>query len=166
MALPPYQLDESTLNLPDFQRHRYENPLPVLLVGLNPSNMEHERIETEGGGIATTVQNFPATQNVNITGQGLANLAVDQRRATAATTSSVNVTTTSTSLLASNANRRHLLITNAGTTPVYLAFGGAATTNGHYLGEGGGLELSNYTGTVFAITSSGSQAITVTEFTV
>lgn len=82
-----------------------------------------------------------------------------------ATTTTPTVTTSSSEVLAANANRKGALITNPGSTTVYLNFDAAATTSHHPLKGDGNTQVGAYTGSITAITASGTQALVVSEFT-
>lgn len=82
----------------------------------------------------------------------------------------VTVATSSGLLITANANRQGLIITNSGSNPVYLAFGGAATASvgtGVYLAaNGGAFQLDSnfkWQGSIQAIASGGSSVVTFAE---
>lgn len=87
------------------------------------------------------------------------------RSGTAATTTP-SVGTTTTTVLAANANRLGAIISNpTGGTTVYINFGAAATVSHHELNAKDKLAIGQFTGEITGIVSSGSQTLTVTEFT-
>jgi len=76
----------------------------------------------------------------------------------------VSVGNTSTTILAANASRRFLWITNTGTNDIYINFGAAATTSKHLIKASGGTVLFDQTvptQAVYGITASGSSDVCV-----
>jgi hypothetical protein len=91
-------------------------------------------------------------------------------RCTQATASSVTVITSSTTLLASNAGRRGAMVSNVGSSTVYVRFGGTASTSTYsfQLGPGQTYEMPArpiFTGVINAVVSTGSGTVMATEFT-
>jgi hypothetical protein len=77
----------------------------------------------------------------------------------------VTIGTTATSLLAARAGRFGVLITNLGTTAVFLGIAGVTTVNGALLpGVVGASKTIPVTGAVFGIVASGSQIVSVEEY--
>lgn len=148
-------------------------------------NGQEAAIEVEG---TVSVDNFPATQDVNIASQesplevegtvsvdNLNGLTDVELRATPvetiepasgnASTTSVTVTDSGVTVLAANVDRLGGLISNPGATDVYISFGTSpATTSMHRLSEKGVIPIGRYTGAIYGITASGSQGVAVTEF--
>jgi hypothetical protein len=78
----------------------------------------------------------------------------------------VSIGTTATQILAANANRMRLLVTNLGTTDVYLGGSGVTSSTGHLLKGIAGYPVAlRFTGAVYGITASGSQSVTYAEET-
>ena len=93
-------------------------------------------------------------------------LETKETRSDTAATTTPTIAATTTEVLAANASRLGGMITNpTGGTTCYLNFGAAATTSHHELAAGSVCNLGAYTGVVNAIASSGTQVLTVTEFT-
>lgn len=93
-------------------------------------------------------------------------VSVASGKATASTTSTgVTVGTSSTTIIASNANRKSVIIVNDGDETIYLKYGSAATTaSGIRLNaSGGSLREDLYTGIITGICASGGKNVTVTE---
>lgn len=84
------------------------------------------------------------------------------------TSNSVTVANTSTLVLAANPNRKYVALVNDSNEVIYISLGVAAVLNkGIRLNaEGGSYEIDSenlYTGSIYAICSSGSKVLTVTE---
>ena len=80
-------------------------------------------------------------------------------------TTQVSVGASATSILSSRAGRLAVVITNTGTTAVYLGGASVTTANGALLaGVAGASKTIPFTGAVFGIAASGSQTVTVEEF--
>ena len=98
-----------------------------------------------------------------------AQLAVLQTPTAAATASNIapaqgSVTTTAASLVAARAGRRSVTIENTGTTPVYIGGSGVTSTTGFLLpGVAGASVTLNFSGAVYAVTASGTAAVTLYE---
>lgn len=126
-----------------------------------------------------SIGNFPATQPVSIAGSVAVTgpLTDTQLRAspvpvtsTPVTSSTANITRVATSnssvlLLASNPNRKGLIITTETGAANYVAFGATAslTSYTYLMGSQTTLEKSGYTGPVSLIRASGSGNVQVTE---
>jgi len=101
-----------------------------------------------------TVTNFPATQNVAVTG----NVSTTVTTSPLTPSNSV-VTTTSSQILASNANRKGLVIINTGSYTVSLGFSNAAVANsGVVLYPSGTFNMDAYSFTTSNVTAIATTA--------
>lgn len=79
--------------------------------------------------------------------------------------SAVSVGTSSTLVIAANASRRQLLLSNQGLQTIYITFGATAVlATGFPLPSLGGIFLDTYTGVVSAIAGTAGQDLRVVEF--
>lgn len=135
--------------------------------------MNNPQIYTDG--LANSIQDSPLRVQNKILG-ALKNMG--GASTSAATQSVVNVTTSAVSILAANASRKFMTLQNIGVQEVYIKFGSAPVATGSKSfafvlkpasvadgGDGGVLSLQSYTGSVYAITASGSAEVAVTQFT-
>ena len=98
-------------------------------------------------------QTTPGTTN-GVTDVGSTNWAPSQ----------VSVANTATSLLASRAGRQAVIVTQMGTTPVYLGGSGVTAATGAFLaGVIGAVKVIPTTAAVYGITATGSQSVSVEE---
>lgn len=88
--------------------------------------------------------------------------------ASAMATSQVTVPATANGILilAANANRKGGFISNPNPLPVYIddAATGLTVLNGAAIPAGGGFNLEGYIGAVYGIVATGTQVVTVAEF--
>lgn len=82
------------------------------------------------------------------------------------TAGQVSITTTATLIAAANNSRMRLLVTNLGTTTLYIGGSGVTSTTGHVLQGIAGYPMAlRTTAAVYGITASGSQSISYLEET-
>ena len=75
-----------------------------------------------------------------------------------------SVTTTAAQLVASRTGRRTVTVENTGTTPVYLGGSGVTSTTGFLLPGVAGASLTmSFSGALYAVTASGTAAVTFYE---
>ncbi len=93
-------------------------------------------------------------------------MPVTDRGATG-TTSRVATSTTRVTLVASNASRKQVIIVNEALTPLYVKYGGTATTTSYafQLAAQSTLIEDNYTGQIDAILGVGTSNAQITEVT-
>lgn len=88
-----------------------------------------------------------------------------EKTASSTTSTGVTVGSSSTTVIASNANRKAVIIVNDSDETVYLKYGtGAAANSGIRLNASGGtIREEMYTGVITGICASGGKVVTVTE---
>jgi hypothetical protein len=106
-----------------------------------------------------------AAANAGISGAGTQRVVQATANVLNITQVTVPATAGGISLIAANANRIKLRVTNTGTTPVYIFTTSSPTTvNGDYLaGIAGYPWISRYEGQLWAIVGAGTQVVTVYE---
>lgn len=110
-------------------------------------------------GTVTAVQATGSNLHANVD-----NVVATTRVGATLNTAQVSVANVATLILASNANRKKLLLVNNGSTSVYIGNSGVTTTTGQLLLGMAGYPLPIYfTGAVYGISSSGSQTISYHE---
>ena len=125
----------------------------------------------QGTGRDTSGNVITSTHTENVIYDRFAILTEDYRAfSSTSTATAVNLSTASTSLLAANANRKGFKVVNKGSAPVYILEGtGTASANNAtaIIAANGNYESKHpvWTGIVKGISSTGTNAIVVTEFT-
>ena len=124
-------------------------------------------------GVGQTINTLPNAGQTTIANSLSVGIASDQPAiptitpvgATTWAVTQVSIGTTATSLLAARPGRFGVVITNTGTTPIFLGIAGVTVNNGAFLpGVVGASKTIPVTGAVFGIVASGSQIVTVEEY--
>lgn len=92
---------------------------------------------------------------------------VDTEQSLSTTVTAAAVTTTGASAVAAGSRKSILLCNPVTGTPIYVTFGAVATTTNASIvldATTPWYKLDNYTGSVWAVTGSGSNTLFVTEF--
>lgn len=109
--------------------------------------------------VGTTAQPITASSLPLPTGA-----AKDRATSTAQNNGQVSVTTSPTQIVAANSARKRIVITNTGSTAVYLGPSGVATSTGHLLAGAAGYPFVIYTkAAIYGIVGAGTQTVTYWE---
>jgi hypothetical protein len=116
----------------------------------------------------TTAGGTPASGNNVLCIQGAVSMVVVQTTEVGNAnwpTSQISINTTATSLVSSRAGRQGVVVTNLGTTPIYLGGSAVTTSNGAFLaGIVGASKMIPFTGAVYGIVGVGTQSVSVEEY--
>lgn len=118
-----------------------------------------------GGGSSPTVDTGDGVLAVPVANPDGTPLSLGLSSVDTATSAGVTVADTSTTVLAVNANRKSATIVNDSDETIYLKLGSGASLNSgiRINANGGSAKITEYTGIITAISTSGGKVVTVTE---